>query len=71
MGLHGRRVVVLGGASGPGLVTAKAAARCGAEVTVISRQPASVGRALAGLRRWMGNSPHCRRNAARWPQRWG
>jgi NAD(P)-dependent dehydrogenase (short-subunit alcohol dehydrogenase family) len=49
MDLHGQRVVVLGGTSGIGLATAKAAARCGAEVTVISRQPASVDRALAEL----------------------
>jgi NAD(P)-dependent dehydrogenase (short-subunit alcohol dehydrogenase family) len=49
MDLHGQRVVVLGGTSGIGLATAKAAARCGAEVTVVSRQPASVDRALAGL----------------------
>ena len=38
-----------GGTSGIGLATAKAAARCGAEVTIISRQPASVDRALAEL----------------------
>jgi NAD(P)-dependent dehydrogenase (short-subunit alcohol dehydrogenase family) len=49
MDLHGQRVVVLGGTSCIGLATAKAAARCGAEVTVVSRQPASVDRALAGL----------------------
>jgi len=49
MDLHGQRVGVLGGTSGIGLATATAAARCGAEVTVISRQPASVDRALAEL----------------------
>ena len=49
MDLHGQRVVILGGTSGIGLATAKAAARCGAEVTVISRQPASVDRALPEL----------------------
>jgi len=49
MDLHGQRVVILGGTSGIGLATAKAAARCGAEVTVISRQQASVDRALAEL----------------------
>ncbi len=49
MDLHGQRVVILGGTSGIGLATAKAAARCGAEVTVISRHPASVDRALAEL----------------------
>lgn len=48
MDLHGQRVV-LGGTSGIGLATAKAAARCVAEVIVVSRQPASVDRALAGL----------------------
>ncbi len=47
MDLHGQRVVILGGTSGIGLATARAAARWGAEVTVISRQPASVDRALA------------------------
>ena len=31
-GLHGQRVVILGGTSGIGLATAKAAAHCGAEV---------------------------------------
>src|SRR3984957_10759725 len=49
MDLHGQRVVILGGTSGIGLATAKAAARHGAEVTVISRQQASVDRALADL----------------------
>ena len=49
MDLHGQRVVILGGMSGIGLATAKAAACCGAEVTVISRQQASVDRALAEL----------------------
>ena len=49
MDLHGQRVVIRGGTSGIGPATAKAAARCGAEVTVISRQPASVDRALAEL----------------------
>src|SRR6185312_5334129 len=42
MDLHGQRVVILGGTSGIGLATAKAAARCGAEVTVVSRQPADL-----------------------------
>jgi NAD(P)-dependent dehydrogenase (short-subunit alcohol dehydrogenase family) len=49
MDLHGERVVILGGTSGIGLATAQAAARHGAEVTVVSRQPASVDRALAEL----------------------
>src|SRR5580693_9295052 len=47
--LHGQRVVILGGTSGIGVATAKAAARRGAEVTVVSRQPASVERALTEL----------------------
>jgi NAD(P)-dependent dehydrogenase (short-subunit alcohol dehydrogenase family) len=34
--LHRRRVVILGGTSGIGLATAKAAARRGAEVTIWS-----------------------------------
>lgn len=49
MGLHSQRVVILGGTSGIGLATAKAAARSGAEVTVVSRQPTSTDRALAEL----------------------
>jgi NAD(P)-dependent dehydrogenase (short-subunit alcohol dehydrogenase family) len=49
MDLHQQRVVVLGGTSGIGLATANAAACLGAEVTVVSRRPASVDRALAAL----------------------
>lgn len=49
MDLHDQRVVVLGGTSGIGLATAKAAACLGAQVTVVSRRPASVDRALADL----------------------
>ena len=49
MDLHEQRVVVLGGTSGIGFATAKAAADRGAQVTVVSRCPASVDRALADL----------------------
>jgi NAD(P)-dependent dehydrogenase (short-subunit alcohol dehydrogenase family) len=49
MDLHGQRVVILGGTSGIGLATAKAAAGRGAEVIVVSRQQASVDRALTEL----------------------
>ena len=49
MDIHGQRVVVLGGTSGTGLATAKAAARLGAQVTVVSRRQVSVDRALADL----------------------
>ncbi len=49
MDLRGQRVVILGGTSGIGLATAKAAARHGAKVIVVSRQPASIDRALAEL----------------------
>lgn len=49
MELQGQRVVVLGGTSGIGLATAQAAAQRGAEVTVVSRNQASVDRALAQL----------------------
>jgi len=41
------RVVILGGISGIGLATAKAAAAAGASVVVASRNPASVKSALA------------------------
>jgi NAD(P)-dependent dehydrogenase (short-subunit alcohol dehydrogenase family) len=47
--LDGQRAVILGGTSGIGLATAQAAARHGAEVTVVSRHAASVDRALAEL----------------------
>jgi NAD(P)-dependent dehydrogenase (short-subunit alcohol dehydrogenase family) len=49
MDLDQKRVVVLGGTSGIGLATAKAAACRGAKVTVVSRRPASVDQALADL----------------------
>jgi NAD(P)-dependent dehydrogenase (short-subunit alcohol dehydrogenase family) len=49
MDLYEQRAVVLGGTSGIGFATAKAAARLGAEVTVVSRRRASVDRALADL----------------------
>jgi NAD(P)-dependent dehydrogenase (short-subunit alcohol dehydrogenase family) len=49
MDLRGQRAVVLGGTSGIGLATAQAVACHGAEVTVVSRRPASVERALADL----------------------
>jgi NAD(P)-dependent dehydrogenase (short-subunit alcohol dehydrogenase family) len=48
-GLHGQRVVVLGGTSGIGLATAAMAALAGAHVTVVSSRKASVERALAEL----------------------
>ena len=43
------RIVILGGTSGIGLATAKAAAAAGASVVVASRNPASVKAALAEL----------------------
>jgi len=43
------RVVILGGTSGIGLATAKAATAAGASVVVASRNPASVAAALAEL----------------------
>jgi NAD(P)-dependent dehydrogenase (short-subunit alcohol dehydrogenase family) len=47
--LQGKKVVILGGTSGFGLATAKAAAAEGAEVVVVSRSHANVNRALAEL----------------------
>ncbi|MGQ5261722.1 SDR family oxidoreductase [Micromonospora sp. ZYX-F-536] len=47
--LRSRHVVVLGGTSGIGLATARAAAEAGAVVTVVSSNPASVEKALAEL----------------------
>jgi NAD(P)-dependent dehydrogenase (short-subunit alcohol dehydrogenase family) len=49
MDLHRQRVVVLGGTSGIGFATAKAAACLGAQVTVVSSRAASVDRAVADL----------------------
>jgi len=49
MDLKDARVVLLGGTSGIGFATATAAAERGAEVTVVSGNPASVERALAAL----------------------
>ncbi|HEY2080776.1 MAG TPA: SDR family oxidoreductase [Streptosporangiaceae bacterium] len=49
MDLHEQRVVVLGGSSGIGLATAKAAADGGAQVIVVSRRQASLDRALAEM----------------------
>ncbi|GAA0602786.1 SDR family oxidoreductase [Kutzneria viridogrisea] len=49
MELHGQRVVVLGGTSGIGLATARAAAERGADVVVASSRRTSVDKALAEL----------------------
>ncbi len=43
------RIVILGGTSGIGLATARRAAEVGAVVTIASRRPESIGRALAEL----------------------
>lgn len=47
--LQGKKVVVLGGTSGFGLATAKAAAAEGAEVVVVSRSQSNVNKALLEL----------------------
>jgi NAD(P)-dependent dehydrogenase (short-subunit alcohol dehydrogenase family) len=47
--LQGKKVIILGGTSGFGLATARAAAAEGAEVIVVSRSQANVDRALAEL----------------------
>ncbi len=49
MTLTGQRVVVIGGSSGMGLATARAAARDGAAVTVVSSRAERVDAAVAGL----------------------
>lgn len=49
MDLRGQRIVVIGGTSGIGLATAIAAAAEGADTTVVSRNQASVDRALKRL----------------------
>ena len=51
MSLNGNRVVILGGTSGIGLATAKAAQREGAVVAVVSSRQQRVDRALASLDR--------------------
>ena len=47
--LEGKKVVVLGGTSGFGLATAKAAAEENANVVVVSRSQTNVGKALQDL----------------------
>ena len=49
MALQGQRVVVIGGTSGIGLETAKAATALGAEVTVVGRDEHKLRAALAAL----------------------
>ena len=49
MSLNGKRVVILGGASGTGLATAKAAQREGAVLAVASSRRERVDHALASL----------------------
>lgn len=49
MGLSGKRIVVLGGTSGIGLATARAAQREGAGIVIASSRKARVDRALASL----------------------
>jgi NAD(P)-dependent dehydrogenase (short-subunit alcohol dehydrogenase family) len=49
MDITGQRVVVIGGTSGIGLATARAAAEHGAQVVVVSARQASVDRALGQL----------------------
>ena len=50
MTLSGQRVVVIGGTSGMGLATVRAAATQGAEVVSAGRRPARVRAAIAGVR---------------------
>lgn len=47
--LKGQKVVILGGTSGFGLATARAAAQAGAQVTIASRSQANVDKALSEL----------------------
>ena len=46
MSLDDRQVVVIGSSSGMGLATAKAAAKSGANVTLVSRSPEALARAV-------------------------
>ena len=47
--LHGKRVIILGGSSGIGLATAKAAAEEGAQVTIVSSNQLRINSALKEL----------------------
>ncbi len=47
--LKGKRVVVTGGSSGMGLATAKAAAKAGAEVTILARRKEALAKAVAEI----------------------
>jgi NAD(P)-dependent dehydrogenase (short-subunit alcohol dehydrogenase family) len=49
MNLQGKKVIVLGGSSGIGLATAKAAAAEGAEVIIVSSNADKINKALKGL----------------------
>ncbi len=49
MSLHDARVIIVGGSSGIGLATARAAAEQGAEVVIVSSRQGSIDRALEQL----------------------
>ncbi len=49
MNLHASRIVIVGGSSGIGLATARAAAKEGAEVAIVSSRQGSIDRALIQL----------------------
>ncbi|MEI8268322.1 MAG: SDR family NAD(P)-dependent oxidoreductase, partial [Betaproteobacteria bacterium] len=48
-GLHGQRVVVVGGGSGIGLAVARQAAQAGARVLIAGRSPERLAQALSHL----------------------
>jgi NAD(P)-dependent dehydrogenase (short-subunit alcohol dehydrogenase family) len=49
MSLKDKHVVLIGASSGMGLATAKAAAEAGAKVTLVSRKPDALERAVAAV----------------------
>src|SRR5690348_2233016 len=53
--MEGRVCLVTGATSGIGLVTARALAECGADVTLLARTPAKAEAVVAGIKEQTGN----------------